>query len=67
MPECTPIPCPSWETVKLEVLAICTCQATWGFWGNGFGDLNCPVHGDQVREMIDLYDAAFSGGTDETV
>lgn len=49
---CEPIPCPSWETVTVEITAVCDCHETWGSWGNPWGSVDCPVHGAQVAANI---------------
>lgn len=45
---CTPIPCPSFEEVELEVLAVCTCLGNLEP-GDLFA-LGCPVHDPQETE-----------------
>lgn len=54
MDSCTPIPCPPWQTVKIEITAVCDCQDH-----NTPGNPDCPIHGLQVQAWKDGYQAAL--------
>lgn len=53
MSECAPIPCPSWETVTLEVTEVCDCR---DHYGNGLGNPDCPIHGDRIRDVLSCHE-----------
>lgn len=52
--ECTPIPCPGFETVELTVEGVCDCRDF-----NTPGNPNCPIHGVQVQAWKSGYQAAL--------
>lgn len=54
MDECRPIPCPGFQEVNLRVEAVCDCP-----WDLHPGSLECPVHGDQVREFLEGFRSSF--------
>lgn len=53
-PCCTPVPCPSFETVNLQVTDVCNCDGTeW------MGNPDCPIHGERVIGYRQGWNAAF--------
>lgn len=49
-----PIPCPSFQTVGLQITEVCSCDGTeW------MGNPDCPIHGERVIGYRQGWNAAF--------
>lgn len=50
---CTPVPCPAFEEVELQVSEVCDCH---DYAPPGHSE--CPIHGEDVSAWFDGWNAA---------